>query len=93
MYRCCVTIAKSLVLLAAMPTSSFGDHDHGRGDIGFRSPSRHWVDRSPVSSHGHWHGHRHHHWDSFPSYRSFAFGWGGFGGPIYGGYWNSGCGF
>ncbi|MEX2171811.1 MAG: tetratricopeptide repeat protein [Pirellulales bacterium] len=94
MNRCRSAIMAIVVLLAMLPAAS-GDPDRRRGggtpsDIGFRSPSRDWIDRSPVASRGNWRGHGHH----FPSYRSFSYGYSGFYGPLYGGsYWNSGCGY
>lgn len=92
MNGCRCAIVAGVILLAAMPSFADGP-DRLRGgapsDIGFRSPSRDWIHRSPVVSHGHWSGHR--NW--FPTYRSIAFGWGGNYGPVYGGYWNSGCGY
>ena len=87
--NCCRCAVVASVMLAVVPSLADGP-DGARGgapsDIGFRSPSRNWIDRSPVVSRGHWNSHR--NW--FPSYRSIAFGWGGYYGPVYGGYWNSG---
>src|SRR5690606_340852 len=62
-------------------------------DIGFRSPSRGWIDRSPAAFRGHWGGNRFY----YPACRTFSYGYGDYFGNFYGGgfvspgCWNVGC--